>query len=151
MVSDQPALEHRLAAAGPRLRAALIANLGRQLGDDAYAEAMFWAWSHPDEMAGVTAVVPYLFRVGKSRIPRRRRTRPLSPEPDVTIPEIEPRLLEVLASLSPRQRTAVVLVVAWGWSHREVAELLGISKASVQRHADRGLARLRTELGVDTP
>ena len=31
----------------------------------------------------------------------------------------------------------------------EVAELLGTAKTTVQNHAERGLARLRSDLGVD--
>jgi RNA polymerase sigma-70 factor (ECF subfamily) len=55
-----------------------------------------------------------------------------------------------LGKLSVRQRQAVVLVNAFGYSHSEVAELLGVSKATVQTHADRGLARLRAHLGGTT-
>jgi RNA polymerase sigma factor (sigma-70 family) len=62
-------------------------------------------------------------------------------------PDIEPRLLPVLRSLSQRQRTAVVLVHGFGWTLREVAELMGTKVTTVQNHAERGLTKLRTELG----
>ena len=61
---------------------------------------------------------------------------------------MEPGLLAALARLSPRQREVVVLVDAFEWTHREVADLLGIRASSVQTHLERGLARLRAALGV---
>jgi RNA polymerase sigma factor (sigma-70 family) len=75
------------------------------------------------------------------------------PRPDPIIPEdrppwVEPRLSAALAQLSPRQREVVVLVDAFEWTHREVADLLGIRLSSVQTHLERGLARLRAALGV---
>ena len=135
---------------GGRLRSALIANLGRDLGDEAYSEALFYAWTHLPKLAEVHDLVPYLFRVGKSRVRHRLDEEARLPIGDFdAVPDVEPRLIELLRELSPRQRTAVVLVVGWGWSHREVAEMLGISKSSVQVHAERALAHLRTELGID--
>jgi RNA polymerase sigma factor (sigma-70 family) len=53
-----------------------------------------------------------------------------------------------MASLSKNQRVAVVLIHGMEYSEREVAELLGISRWSVRTHADRGLRRLRSALGV---
>ena len=64
-------------------------------------------------------------------------------------PQTEPQLHDLLMSLSRRQRTSVVLVLGWQWSYGEVAELLGISKSSVQRHVERALLKLRSGLGVD--
>jgi DNA-directed RNA polymerase specialized sigma24 family protein len=53
-----------------------------------------------------------------------------------------------LAGLSDRERIAVMLVNAFQWSLAEVAELLGVSKSTVQTHAERGMAKLRAGLGV---
>jgi DNA-directed RNA polymerase specialized sigma24 family protein len=41
-----------------------------------------------------------------------------------------------------------VLVEGFEWTHREAAEVLGISASSVQTHLERGLAQLRRSLGV---
>jgi RNA polymerase sigma factor (sigma-70 family) len=65
------------------------------------------------------------------------------------VAEAEPRLPAGLACLPERQRVSVILVYAAGWSLSEVADLLGISKSSVQRHVDRGLAKLRRAIGAD--
>jgi RNA polymerase sigma factor (sigma-70 family) len=54
-----------------------------------------------------------------------------------------------LAGLPDRQRQAVMLVHGYGWTLSEVAEMLGVSKATVQKHADRGVRKLRDSLGVE--
>jgi RNA polymerase sigma-70 factor (ECF subfamily) len=64
------------------------------------------------------------------------------------MPWVEPRLPQALGRLSERQRVAVVLVHCLGWTQEEVADLLKISRGSVQTHVDRGLRRLRASLGV---
>jgi RNA polymerase sigma factor (sigma-70 family) len=61
---------------------------------------------------------------------------------------VEPALPQALQRLSERQRVCVVLVHGYGWTHQEVADLLGISPSSVQNHAQRGLARLRDAIGM---
>jgi RNA polymerase sigma factor (sigma-70 family) len=63
-------------------------------------------------------------------------------------PWIEPGLPSALEQLPDQQRTVVALLHGLQWSMSEVADLLGVSKATVQKHADRGLAKLRRKLGV---
>ncbi len=63
--------------------------------------------------------------------------------------QFEPALPKALSALSRRQRMAVVLVHGYGYTLREVAELTGLKRTSVQNHAERGLARLRAALGID--
>lgn len=147
---DLGSAEH-LGPLAERLRRALIANLGRHDGDEAFAEAMLFAWSHPEKLDSLENPVAYLFRVGKSQLRKSRRQVFKGPprSSDHQAPDFEPALDETLRRLSPRQRTAVVLVVGWNWSHTEVAELLGISKSSVQRHVERGMTHLRTALGAE--
>ncbi len=64
------------------------------------------------------------------------------------MPWVEPGLPRALARLSKQQRTAVVLVHAFGWTFREVAELTGVKPTTVQNHLERGLAKLRDALEV---
>ena len=89
----------------------------------------------------------YLFRVGQTRS-RRRRQPVLFAVPDATEHAFEPGLPAALASLSQRQRLAVVLVHGYGYTLREVAELTGIRPTTVQNHLTRGLSRLRATMGV---
>lgn len=140
-----------LEVASPRLRSALVAYYGHERGSDAYSEALLYSWENQSKVLALTDPIPYLFRVGQSRTRRRRLPLALPPpeqqSPDFQIPRIEPGLHPALMQLTRQQRTAVVLIFGWQWSYSEVAQLLGISKGSVQRHADRGMAKLRYEMG----
>ena len=42
-----------------------------------------------------------------------------------------------------------MLVHCFEWTLGEVAQLLDVSKSTVQNHAERGLDRLRSRLGVN--
>jgi RNA polymerase sigma factor (sigma-70 family) len=62
--------------------------------------------------------------------------------------ELRADLVRALRSLSRRQRDVVVLRYLVEMPEREVAQALGCSEGSVKRHASRGLAALRRELGM---
>jgi RNA polymerase sigma-70 factor (ECF subfamily) len=133
----------------PRLKAALVAAVGVDQAPDAAAEALAYGWEHWDRLRIMGNPAGYLFRVGVSRGRRRRRTRIVFPAPpDGEMPWVEPSLPQALSRLSERQRMSVVLVHCLGWTQEEVADLLGISRGSVQTHLERGLHRLRSSLGV---
>jgi RNA polymerase sigma-70 factor (ECF subfamily) len=70
------------------------------------------------------------------------------PISEQTLPWVEPGLPNALNKLSARQRQVVVLIHGFEYTHQEVADLLGISRSSIQNHVERGLARLRSELEV---
>lgn len=130
----------------PRLARAFVATYGLERGQDALAEALAYAWEHYDEVRRMVNPAGYLYRVGQSRT----RTKPgvMFPRPGANgIPEVEPRLAGALELLSERQRVCVVLVYALEWTHQEVADLLGVSRSSVQNHVERGLDRLRHAIG----
>lgn len=132
----------------PRLHRALVAAYGFERGRDATAEALAWAWQHWTEVGEMRNPTGYLYRVGQSRTRERKRPVVFAPRPDGDPAWVEPALLGVLGELTEAQRTAVVLVHAYGWTHREVAELTGVSASSIQTHLERGLAKLRTALGA---
>ena len=132
----------------PALRRALCAAYGPDRGREATAEALAWAWGHRDRLDDLQNPLGYLYRVGQSRT-RIRRIRILPSRSEWQEPWIEPRLARGLASLTERQRVAVVLVHCYGWTLREVADLLGVKVTTVQNHVERGLDRLRLVLGVD--
>jgi DNA-directed RNA polymerase specialized sigma24 family protein len=134
-------------SAEPRLSRALAAAYGFEDGRDATAEALAYAWENWARLQHVANLPGYLFRVGQSRS-RRRRQPVLFAVPDDNDRGFEPGLPAALASLSQRQRIAVVLVHGYGYTLREVAELTGIRQTTVQNHLNRGLARLRASLGV---
>lgn len=135
--------------AEPRLRIALAAAVGQDRGLDATAEALAYGWEHWDRIEGMENPVGYLYRVGRSRVPRRRRLR-LPPVPVSHVPEVEPGLPAALSKLTDRQRVVVVLVHGFDWKPGEVADLLGIDTPTVGTHLRRGLEKLRRHLRVTT-
>lgn len=136
---------------GPRIRAGLVAAYGPQIGLDAAAEAMAYGWEHWDRVGAMGNPAGYLYRVGQSAARTALQSGPVAGPPDnVSIPEVEPALIPALADLSESQRICVLLVVAFGWSRVETAELLGIDESTVRTHLRQGLANLRKALEVTT-
>ncbi|NNF63155.1 MAG: sigma-70 family RNA polymerase sigma factor [Acidimicrobiia bacterium] len=134
----------------PRLRHALVASLGQEEGREATAEALAYAWEHWGRLEAMENAAGYLYRVGRSR-GRPRRSRPVfDPVPSRHLPEVEPGLPDALSGLSEKQRVAVVMVHAYEWSRGEAAEVLGVSVSTLDTHLQRGLAKLRDGLGVQS-
>ncbi len=133
----------------PRLSYALAAAYGLEVGAEATADALAWAWEHWETLEGKRNPAGYLYRVGQSKARRYWRPTVLFPSlPAAETPSVEPGLTNALASLSKNQRVAVVLIHGMEHSEREVADLLGISRWSVRTHAERGMRRIRHTLGV---
>lgn len=65
-------------------------------------------------------------------------------------PRVEPGLPAAIGRLPEQQRIVVTLLYGYQWSMTEVAAFLGLAKTTIQNHAERGLARLRDELGVES-
>ena len=131
-----------VAQAEPRLRRALVATYGYERGREATAEALAYAWQNWNRLGQVQNLTGYLYRVGQSRT-RRNKTPVLFERPSLEEPLFEPRLISALAELPERQRIAVFLAHGAGWTHAEVAELMGVKAPTVQKHIERGLAHLR--------
>ena len=137
------------ARAEPRLRRALIARYGGEVGREATAEALAYAWENWDRIRVMSNATGYLYRVGQSRSRRLWPRRAVfATGGEFSLPWVEPGLPGALNKLSVRQRQTVVLVHGFCYTHQEVADLLGISRTSVQNHVERGLAKLRSELEV---
>jgi len=146
----QAVFERFVEEAGPRLGRALAALYGFEDGRDATAEALAYAWENWPRLQHIANLPGYLFRVGQTR--GRRRRQPVMELFDMGVSSdysFEPGLPKALAALTQRQRLAVVLVHGYGYTLREVAELTGTKPTTVQNHLSRGLARLRSSLGVD--
>lgn len=138
------------ASAEPRLRIALGASFGFDLGQEATAEALAYAWEHWESVRVKVNPIGFLFAVGRNTIRYRLRARVVSLPPvrATELPWIEPGLPAALSQLSERQRQVVMLLHCFEWTLSEVAETLALSKGAVQVHDRRGLTRLRHTLGV---
>jgi RNA polymerase sigma-70 factor (ECF subfamily) len=133
----------------PRLRHALSAAYGLEVGRDATAEALAYGWEHWERVQDMENPAGYLFRIGKSRARSLGRGLGTFPQVDtVRWPWVEPGLPRAVDSLSQRQRTVVLLLHCFAWTYAEVADVLKISRGSVQRHEQRALRKLRNALGV---
>ncbi len=138
--------------AGGRLRLALIAAYGASVGEDATADALAYGWEHWDRISRMQNPAGYLYRVGQTKArrgifrppPNVPRPRPVNPTPWV-----EPGLAGALEKLTIRQRTVVMLVHGFGWTISEVAELWDVRFSTAKAHLDRGMRKLREQLGVD--
>ena len=133
----------------PRLRQALVARFGPDEGSEATAEALAYGWEHWERIGRMENPAGYLYRVGCHKGMRRWRRPVLPPPPPHGDPVVEPGLPKALARLSHRQRTAVILVHSFDWTHEEVADVMGVSVSTVRNHLRRGMEKLRSALGGD--
>lgn len=135
---------------GIRLRAGLVAAYGPEVGADAAADAMAFAWERWDRVSEMDNPAGYLFRVGQTSAARGRRKQGFLPQPSsFELPAFEPGLLPALESLSESQRVAVVLVHGFGWPQVEVAGLLEVDPSTVRTHISRALVKLQAALEVE--
>jgi len=135
--------------AEPKLRLALVARFGVEIGSQATVDALTYAWRRWDKVSRLDNPAGYLYRIGRNRAVRLipRPAAVVFPDPDPERePWVEPGLPAALRTLSAKQRQAVVLVHAFEWTQAEVADLLGIRPTTVQNHLERGLAKLRDAL-----
>ena len=135
-------------AAG-RLRTALIAAYGPDVGADAAAEALAYGWEHWSRVSGMANPAGYLFRVGQSAARRSRRRHGYLPQPEAyELADFEPRLVPALEALTEVQRVCVLLVHAFAWSQADTAEVMGVDSSTVRTHLARGLVKLQHAMEV---
>ncbi|MCP3977145.1 MAG: hypothetical protein GY720_21865 [bacterium] len=136
----------------PRLHAALIALMGTDNAREATADALLWAWENWDRVETMDNPGGYLYRVARTKARRLFRKPPVLPaaSPAAEMPWVEPGLPAAIARLPEKQRVVTVLVHALGWTQAETARYLGLTHGTVQKHSERGLARLRSSLGGST-
>jgi RNA polymerase sigma factor (sigma-70 family) len=133
---------------GPDLRRVLVARYGADVGIEAAADALAYAWERWARVATMENPTGYLVRVGQSAARRYRRRPVVMParRPPAES-SFDPRLPRALERLSPRQRSAVVLICVHDWTYPAAAAALGVSESTLRNHVRRGLERLRRELG----
>lgn len=89
-----------------------------------------------------------MVRLNIDRIRRHRRERSTDTPPDravapVLVGEVEPWLLDALATLSPQQRTALALRFVEDLDTRQIADRMRCSEGTARSHLSRGTARLK--------
>lgn len=108
-------------------------------------------WKHIDRSDNPHAYArTAMVRLNIDRLRQLRRERPWADVPDTPAEEtrndgLDTWLVDGLASLSPRQRTAIVLRYADDLDVSTIAEQMRCSVGTAKSHLSRGLARLRAE------
>ncbi len=143
----------------PSIRYALVAAFGAELGREAAADALAYAWEHWERVGHLDSPAGYIYRVGqrRARILRRRAKAIRRAEtahgaeyhyPDQPQLAFEPALDGALARLTVRQRQVILLIHGTGATVRGAARLLGISSSTAQTHLARGTKKLQRILGA---
>jgi len=152
-------LVERYAATARRVARAVLGDPDD--ADDAAQDAMLSALVKLAQYDPRRPFGPWLLRIVANAATDRRRRRtvrraePLDPglvaggsRPDATAERwaLSARLREVLAELPERRRIAVVLFDVEGYSHAEIAQVLGIPEGTVRSEVFHARRRLRALL-----
>ena len=152
-------LVERYAGVARRVARAVLGNPGD--ADDAAQDAMLSALVKLDQYDPRRPFGPWLLRIVANAATDRRRRRtvrrvePLDaaltaggPRPDTTAERraLGERLRQALAELPERRRVAVVLFDVEGYSHAEIAAVLGIPEGTVRSEVFHARRRLRALL-----
>ena len=142
-------------------RAAYVVTGRRELADDVAQDAFERAFAALSRFDERRPFGPWLMRIVANAATDRRRRRtvrraePLDPNataggprPDVQTEQraLAQRLREALAELPERRRVAVVLFDVEGYSHAEIAEILGVAEGTVRSEVFHARRRLRVLL-----
>jgi len=158
--SRDAAITALFAAEAPRLTAvAQVLTGDRTAAEDLVQDAFValyrrWSWIRDKDSASgylMAAVVNGSKRTLRQRYAARNvvhrvqsQRTPDAPSAEAAALVVEERraVLDVVARLPMRQRQVVMLRYYADHSEEEIAEILGISRGSVKRHASRALASL---------
>jgi RNA polymerase sigma-70 factor (ECF subfamily) len=123
--------------------------------EDIAQEAFVKILEHWDRVGSLDDPEAYLYRTAmnafRSRYRRSvvaaKRTFRVGPPPDpIDAVDVHDEAIRALATLTDRQRAAVVLTDLLGYSSEEAARMLGVGPSTVRAHASHGRAALRQTL-----
>jgi RNA polymerase sigma factor (sigma-70 family) len=144
-------LERVYRADGERLWRSLVLSFGDpELAADAMAEAFAQALRRGTAIRDPKSWVwRAAYRIATGEKQRGAKVMTWVAEPLEEMPESIVDLLRALARLTPNQRASVILADYAGYSHREIAGVLGTSVPTVAVHVHNARRRLRGMLEVD--
>lgn len=132
------------------LRSVLLFSGDREIANDAVAEAFAQAIRRGD---AIQEPLPWIttvaFRIAAGELKERRRHDYPLVERAYEMPESTAALVTAMATLSPKQRAASVLHFRDGYTHAEVADMIGSTTSAVGVHLHRARKRLVDILGED--
>ena len=115
-------------------------------------DAFLKLWERWDRLDTIEDPVAYLFRVALNGVRMRARrarvaARKILPAAGARDPfddvHVRDDVRRMLRSISPRQRTAIVLIEIFGYSSEQAARIMGIQPTTVRVLASQGRAALR--------
>lgn len=154
-------LARRYAASARRVARAVLGN--PEDADDAAQDGFLAALRHLGRYDPNRPFGPWLLRIvanaATDRLRRRRvrtadaipptlATRDPGPDREADRSTLHAALRQGLATLPERQRVAVVLFDVEGYTHAEIAEVLGIPVGTVRSHVFHARRALRTALAA---
>lgn len=140
------------------LRALRRRGLDAAAADDVAQQAYVWIWEHRDRIDPARALPGLLFRIGLTRALNHQRdagrTDPLPDAEPAGDPASDPAALadlrralaQAVAALPARRRETFALCFTDGLSHREAAEVMGVSPRTVEHQMALALTAVRAAL-----
>jgi RNA polymerase sigma factor (sigma-70 family) len=154
-----PDFESFFRAGRPRLYGSMLLITGStHEADEVVQEAFFKVWERWDRVSTMDDPTGYLFRTALNahrsayRRAVRAAKRTLSPpQPDDPLLVVAGRdaVLRALASMTPRQRTAIVLTELQGYDTEEAARAMGIRPGTVRVLVSKARTALRATTEPD--
>lgn len=129
--------------------------------EDLVQTAFIYIWRHRDRIDPDRSLRAYLFRIGHTRALNRHRANDRfdddatvhrtpshdhSPEADTLNREQRNRIDDAINALSPRRQQVVRLCVLNSFTYREAAEVLDVTRKTVENHMRLALKDLREVL-----
>jgi RNA polymerase sigma-70 factor (ECF subfamily) len=130
----------------------------RAEAEDLMQDAYLRVWERWHHVRSLEDPTGYLYRTALNLHRKRRRRaavairhaiRPKAPRDHLEEVESRDEVLRALATLTPRQRTSLVLMDLLNHSSEEAARLMGVKATTVRVLASQGRAALRAGTGED--
>ena len=156
--ADEPILEFETFFGRERAglyRALCLVTRNRFEAEELTQDAFLSVFERWNRVAGMEDPTGYLYRTAMNAFRSWHRRASLATKrafgltpTDDTIDRIEDEevVVRALASLTDRQRAAVVLVDLLGYSSEEAGRMLGIGASTVRTHAERAHRDLKTRM-----
>lgn len=140
------------------LRSLYRRGLDADAAEDVAQRAYVWIWEHRDRIDASKSLRGLLFRIGLTRgLNHLRDTARLDPLADLDPPgapdgdaaalaDLRAALTDAVAALPERRRQTFTLCFVDGLSHREAAEVMGVSPKTVEHQMGHALKAIRARL-----
>lgn len=128
----------------------------RHEAEEIAQDAFLAVWERWDRVRALDDPTGYLYRTAMNVFRKRRRRAAMAvrrlagmaPAPDDAFARVDRRrvVAAALATLTPRQRAALVVTDLLGFTSEEAARMLGIKPVTVRVLASQGRAALKTTM-----